>query len=153
VGQQGAPFFAATNEDNVAIHWAWSRQDPFWCPIPAVVRHDITVPSSLGFDHHPMRTPLVLWEDAEYLTEPSSWVPRKPPPYVAGWMTDGEMAYVRRMLGNGAVRVVNADADQSCWFCLREPGVIMGNVSGCKIGRECMAKIAGVVQGTEVVRG
>lgn len=49
------------NEDNVAIQWAWGRQEPFWSTIPAVVRHDTSTKSSLGYDNHALRSSNVDW--------------------------------------------------------------------------------------------
>lgn len=51
------------NEDNVAIQWAWERQEPFLSSIPAIVRHDTETKSSLGYDEHPLRSSNVDWEN------------------------------------------------------------------------------------------
>jgi hypothetical protein len=50
------------NEDNVAIAWAWSKQEPIWSTIPALVTHDVETRSSLGYDKHPLRSASVPWE-------------------------------------------------------------------------------------------
>ncbi len=68
-------FVESRNEDNVAMQWSWHGDAPFWHPLPAIVRHDVSVPSTLGYDHHPMRTASVTWEeDAARLADPSFWL-------------------------------------------------------------------------------
>ena len=57
-------FDGDVNEDGVLAAWSWSRPRPAWCTIPALVRHDTTVPSTLpGYDDHPHRTSPVDWDD------------------------------------------------------------------------------------------
>ncbi len=53
---------ASINEDNMAMHWAWSEQRPIWHCIPALVQHDVSVPSTLGYDEHPGRQTNVPWD-------------------------------------------------------------------------------------------
>ena len=95
-------FLSRTNEDNVAIHWAWERQRPFWCAIPAPVTHDTKVPSSLGYDNHPNRTPTVPWEDFPDAapTDPDYWRCSNGdlPPLVENlWAPTGLLDYARRV--------------------------------------------------------
>ena len=63
------------NEDVIAIHHAWSKQEPFWHAVPSVVKHDTETKSSLGYDGHKLRTSPVGWErfpDAR-LTDVDYW--------------------------------------------------------------------------------
>jgi hypothetical protein len=43
--------------------------------IPALVEHDTTIPSTLGYDNHPERVPLVTWRDVDTssFTDPETW--------------------------------------------------------------------------------
>lgn len=68
-------FVQSRNEDNVAMQWMWHEQRPAWHPLPAVVKHDVTVPSSLGYDKHPLRQPTLTWEDmpGATLATPEFW--------------------------------------------------------------------------------
>lgn len=49
------------NEDSAAMEWLWSRRTPALHSIPALVQHDTSVPSTLGYDHHPLRQTKVPW--------------------------------------------------------------------------------------------
>lgn len=48
------------NEDAIANAWAWSEQRPFWYLLPSPLTHDTSVPSTLGYDAHPHRVPVLL---------------------------------------------------------------------------------------------
>jgi len=99
-------YISRTNEDNIAGLWAWDRQRPFWCAIPAPVTHDVGIPSSLGYDDHPNRVPTVPWEnfpDAR-LTDPNYWrcPDGTPPPLVQNpWAPTSLLAYMRRVFRAG----------------------------------------------------
>ena len=92
------------NEDVIAIHESWSRQEPFWNTIPALVRHDVQTRSSLGYDGHKLRSPSVDWESpagAERpLTDPAYWLPTvDAPPFVENpWCSTQYMQAVRKGL-------------------------------------------------------
>jgi len=43
------------NWDNTTAHWAWSRQKPFLACLPSLAMHDVSVPSTIGYDNHPNR--------------------------------------------------------------------------------------------------
>lgn len=90
-------FFEGTNEDNLVMQWAWSEQRPIWHCVPALVKHDASVPSTCGFDHHPDRVSKVTWErwlDAP-LWEKDFWRPRGEPPFVeCPWMPVEALRYL-----------------------------------------------------------
>lgn len=56
-----ADLWETQNEDGLANVWLWSKQEPALVSIPALVRHDVSVPSTLGYDCHAMRTSSVDW--------------------------------------------------------------------------------------------
>jgi hypothetical protein len=86
------------NEDNCAIHWAWSKQQPILQTIPALAHHDVGVPSSLGYDNHPFRTPSVPFGD-EPVTAPGYWTLQAEVPYVENpWATVSGLEGFRRSL-------------------------------------------------------
>ncbi len=96
-------FTESRNEDNVAMQWLWSEQTPAWHQIPAVVKHDVTVPSSLGYDHHPLRQPLYTWEHTPTaeLTTPSFWMPKgRPILFECPWMPTQVLQHNREMIGS-----------------------------------------------------
>lgn len=49
------------NEDSAAMEWLWSRRTPALHTLPALVQHDVSVPSTLGYDNHPLRQTNVPW--------------------------------------------------------------------------------------------
>lgn len=95
-------FRASYNEDNVSQHFAWEKQEPFHSTIPALVRHDTDVPSSLAYDDHPLRTSCVPWTDFadKPLGSPDYWrVGIGAPPYVKNpWFPEPYMEAIRRGL-------------------------------------------------------
>jgi len=82
------------NEDGVANAWAWDRQIPFLTTIPALVKHDTRVPSTLGYDGHAMRTSSVPYDDPAVVhpRDLTSWTTRTAPEWLPHpWMTEGTM--------------------------------------------------------------
>lgn len=55
-------FFSRVNEDQLIMQWCWARQCPVWHCVPALVKHDASVPSTLGYDGHPNRVTRVAWD-------------------------------------------------------------------------------------------
>jgi hypothetical protein len=112
-------FLSRNNEDNVAIHWAWEQQRPFYCAVPAPVIHDTALASTLGYDDHPWRVPSVPWTDfpGAKLTDVSWWAVQADPPLVENpWMDVRKLAYVRS--------VMREPGHQMCHFCMAREGVI-----------------------------
>lgn len=114
-------FLARHNEDNQAIHWAWSEQRPFWCAIPAPVVHDTAVKSTLGYDDHPFRVPTVPWGDPRWrdadLTSSAWWrVGGEPPTVENPWMPAAKLEGMRRVL--------EEPGEQLCAFCQDRAGVV-----------------------------
>jgi hypothetical protein len=70
-------FADAANEDNCAIQFAYEQLcRPILGCIPAVAKHDVSVPSLLGFDDHLDRVPHVTWESFPWpadLTKAAWW--------------------------------------------------------------------------------
>jgi hypothetical protein len=141
-------FLSRNNEDNVAIHWAWAEQRPFYCAIPAPVVHDTTVKSTLGYDDHPFRVPLVPWGDPQWagapLTEKKWWEVGGPPPCVPNpWMPAQKLEYMRRIL-------TDPDA-QLCSFCMERQGIVSSstNPKAPRLCHLCIVKMysAAVTQG------
>jgi hypothetical protein len=128
-------FVSRINEDNRMIHVLWERQRPAWCAIPAPLMHDISVPSSLGYDHHPNRTPSVPWQDfpESDLTDPEYWTPAPETPHVPNpWMPVEKLEHIRRMLARGG---------QPCVMCLSLEGVV-GPRGGPLVCQNCVAQLS-----------
>jgi hypothetical protein len=145
-------FLSRTNEDNVAIHWAWERQRPFWCAIPAPVLHDTATSSTLGYDDHPWRVPTVPWTrfpDAK-LADPAWWRVEAAPPLVDNpWMPVAQLDRVRRVFA--------APGDhQMCVFCFGREGIVSPSkdAKGPRACHPCLVQMyaAAVQHGLEMKR-
>jgi hypothetical protein len=121
------PMIARMNEDNIACAWAWDRQRPFWYLLPSPLTHDTKVPSTLGYDNHPWRTPCVLGDERD-VTDLSA-------PFVElDWCTTKGLNYRRMVLQAGR---------QLCLVCVGREGVVGdGKVMVC---RECVTELAAVM--------
>jgi hypothetical protein len=127
-------FVSRINEDNLAIHWAWEKQRPFWCAIPAPVTHDTAIPSSLGYDAHPYRTPTVpaRAEDVN-LTDPARWAKHWDAPWMPNpWMSVDRMTYMRTVLKMGR---------HICSLCSELEGVVGDAKNGVMVCGRCLTAI------------
>lgn len=80
------------NEDGMANVWAWDRQVPFLATVPALVKHDVSVRSTLGYDWHALRESSVQdW--ASLADKPYELGPMIPNP----WMSVETMEALRKM--------------------------------------------------------
>jgi len=127
------------NEDNLIMHYAWHRQEGILHSVPALAQHDVSVPSSLGYDNHPMRQASVTWDSpifhAHDLTSPDFWESKGPHPWIeCPWMTRDQLAGVERWITEGT---------NVCSFCLAEPGALRG-ASGARICTKCTVKFIGL---------
>jgi hypothetical protein len=118
------------NEDVIAIHEAYSRQEPLWSTIPALVRHDVQTRSSLGYDNHKLRVSPVDWgASVADLTSPDYWRPTvDAPPFVENpWSATPYLAAVR----NG---LAITNVCQACW----QRGALM-QVGGMLVCGACLS--------------
>jgi hypothetical protein len=126
---------ATSNEDAIGIHEAWSRQRPIWGSIPAFVEHDVSVPSTLGYDRHPLRKSGIPWTSPHFagapFTDPSYWKPAGEPALVPNpWMTHDAMARTERLVREG---------NSLCVMCVARPGVVASPASDAMICLTCLA--------------
>lgn len=116
------------NEDNIANEWAWSRQRPFWYLLPSPVTHDTSVPSTLGYDAHPYRVPVVGPDEPE---RDVTVTDRDAVPFVQlDWAHTSALAYRREVVRGGGT---------FCVFCGAVEGVC-GNAAA-KSCIPCIAKL------------
>lgn len=118
------------NEDNVAVSWAWEKQEPFWSCIPAVVKHDTDTKSTLGYDGHPMRVCPVSWEDRP---GPIDWTAGvEAPPFVENpWATSQHLERLRQILASG-------HACSMCWTRIAAVGK-----NGLELCGPCLSGLVG----------
>jgi hypothetical protein len=94
------------NEDGYCQMLAWSQRRPIWHCIPGLVQHDVSVPSTLGYDNDPLRTTCVPWTDPLFagldLRAPEMWRPDGPSTFVENpWMTTQQLVPLEHQYDRG----------------------------------------------------
>jgi hypothetical protein len=107
-----------TNEDELIAHWCMRAGLDVYHPIPTIVDHDTTIPSTYRNDENKFRRPFVTWRD----------------------FLDGSLERDDFWTLEGAPPVVLNPHYQSCWFCENEPGAVGFRETGAFIGRQCLAQ-------------
>ena len=115
------PAFRQMNEDMQIAEWAARSGRLVWHPVPTIVDHDTSIPSSYANDHHGHRRPQVTWRDfgEGSLTDPSFWLPSGTP----------------TMLGNAPMF--------ACSFCGVAPGKMVSQETQARICAGCLHKLVG----------
>jgi hypothetical protein len=129
------------NEDNVLIQFAFRHREPIWNSIPALVRHDVHVPSSLGYDDHPGRVSAVPWTDelfaGDVLGRPDYWA--SPVAFVETHWTPTETLLTTEI-------AVSLGMDpEMCWWCGERPFAIGSPKTGARMCVGCLYGAVGVV--------
>jgi hypothetical protein len=132
---------AKVNEDNVAIQYAFRLREPIWNTIPALVLHDASVPSSLGYEKHPQRVTPVAWTDPLFGPDRRRSVLRvsgeeQVPFLETHWTKHATLLATEIAISLGVDTTV-------CWFCLERPGNFASDKSGTRICGRCVHNIVG----------
>lgn len=130
-------FAADTNEDGAIASFLWSRQTPSITTIPALVKHDVTVPSTLaGFDEHPNRTSWIPWlEDGVSGFPIPDWskVPDRIPYVPVPWLPDAGLKQLGDMLRGEAGEFIR------CALCQLRPSFFTDQSVGRGLCKDCLA--------------
>jgi len=132
----------AWNEDNILIQFMYKLREPVWNCIPALVVHDVTVPSSLGYENHPQRTASVPWTDALFKDANFSWTDQwnpgdKPVPYLETHWTPTST------LDTNEVAFTLGIDPMQCYWCLERLALFGSEKSGARICPKCIHEILG----------
>lgn len=122
------PLLSRLNEDNVAIMWAWDRQRPFWYLLPSPVTHDTSVPSTLGYDDHPHRQPMLVGPERDPHVASKDAVPFVELP----WADTRALRYRREVLRAGR---------SLCILCLGREAVVGAVKEGVMICAVCLTDL------------
>lgn len=118
---------AETNEDSLVCKWCHVAGVDVWHPVPAITDHDLGVPSTYGNDaHHEWsmyRTPPVTWRDMPSLAALE------------------DAAYWR--CTETSAPLLPGPGTQLCWFCAVNDGRFTSEQTGCRLCKECVARIVG----------
>lgn len=123
-------FVSRVNEDVIASLWAWDRQRPFWYLLPSPLTHDLTVPSTLGYDNHPNRIPVIHGGPERDLV---IWNRDEVPFVELPWGHTDALAYRRHVLRSGK---------HLCCMCLAREGEVGAHATGTVLCRSCLALCA-----------
>lgn len=106
-----------TNEDDFIGSFCRDLGYEVWHPIPTLIQHDTTIPSTYGNDKHVHRTATVTWREygRDEIERVEFWRAAVAPPLV----TDPH--------------------SRLCWMCENEPGVVGFSQTNALIGRQCTA--------------
>ena len=112
------PKFREQNEDEQIAEWARVSGRGVWHPVPAIIDHDTSIPSSYKNDAHSHRRPQVTWRtyDERELTDPTWWIP------------------------SGTPELLAMPPQFECWACGKEAAPLRFP-NGLRLGKQCIANI------------
>ena len=118
------------NEDLVGILYAWSKQEPIWSTVPALVQHRTEIESTLGYDHHRLRQSPVPWTHSCAFAElPEHWRVTSQPPFIENpWMPSSQLDVMWRAIKVGHL----------CSFCCRNVACVSSKSSEGRMCWECL---------------
>lgn len=129
-------FVRTINEDNAAIYHAFRLREPIWNAIPALVTHDVTIPSTLNYEDHPQRRTPVPWSDPLFsrhdLTK--GWEPKgkDAPAFVeTSWMHTSALKTTEISLTLGLDPI-------TCMFCGKRPMSFGSAITGIRMCFHCL---------------
>ena len=136
------------NEDNWAIQYAFRIREPIWNCIPALAKHDESIPSSLGYDHHPGRVTQVDWRDPIFEgIDMLDWQPLYPVPFIeTHWTSKGALTTTE-------IAVTLGISPETCWFCLEQPAICGSDKSGTRMCGRCLHLFTGNMINTAMRAG
>lgn len=87
------------NEDGWAALYAWRERIPILHTVPALVKHDTSTASTLGYDNHMFRSAAITWDDPMFyghdLTKTGFWNrwPDRPVFIACPWMPEAALRF------------------------------------------------------------
>ena len=119
--------FRMMNEDEQIGEWCRRVQLPVWHPVPTIVDHDTTIPSTYKNDHHTLKRPPVTWTDGTEgaMCDPVWWKP------------------------DASLDILPIPPQRACWFCFKRAPVF-GSPTGCQLCGVCILQCLGKSMGMEV---
>jgi hypothetical protein len=119
--------FLAMNEDEQIGEWCRRIQIPVWHPVPTLVDHDTSIPSTYQNDRHTHKRPPVTWRDytEASLSDPSWWKP------------------------DTSLEILPVPPQRACWFCFKNPPAF-GSETGCQLCQICVLRCVGKSLGIQV---
>jgi|SRR5579859_938210 len=130
------------NEDGVAMQWLWHNQTPACHTVPALVVHDVEVPSTLGYDHHPLRRASVPWHSRPEIdvSRPGWWGSHFGGPLAeCPWRSVEAFKSIEMRRGRPPI----------CAFCATRRPVVQ-SVTGAGMCRDCLVECAKKALGVSV---
>lgn len=135
------------NEDVVGILYAWSRQEPVWSTVPALVKHRLDIPSTLGYDHHGLRDTAIPYDHPAFkglkIGFPAYWEAKDDPPFIENpWASSNQLKQRWMLIKELAAAALGDEPSPiMCCFCLEVPGVFKSDKTDKLVCRMCVFKM------------
>lgn len=110
-------------EDVLLGTFAASTGRTVWHPVPTIVDHDTSIPSSYANDHHSTRRPQVTWRT----------------------FGEGDLTSVDWWQPSGSVEIVPMPPQRQCWFCLERGVIAQSPKTGAGICGICLGSCFGTL--------
>ena len=128
---------ATAMEDNILSYRCWSHRRPAWATIPALVKHDVGLASTAGFDDHPDRQSKVPWDLDVFGDGPIDWTQANVPAFLeVGWMPTDSLAATEIAWLLGIV-------PGHCWACKERKGEVGAPKTGLMLCAMCGVGLGG----------
>lgn len=119
--------FRTMNEDEQIGEWCRRAMLPVWHPVPSIVDHDTTIPSTYGNDFHTHKRTKVTWAGfTEASLTSSEW-----------WKPDASLD------------ILPIPPQRACWFCHKNAPAF-GSETGCQLCGICILKCVGKSMGVMI---
>ena len=122
----------AYNEDGYIQMWTWGRRRPIFHTVPALVQHDVVIPSTLGYDHHTLRVATADWRS--YPVPRDARLANPAPFFENPWMSR------QNLLTLEAERdyQMNPIPPRKCWWCQSAPVKFTSAQTGAGMCGSCV---------------
>lgn len=108
------------NEDNIAAQCMWLHKQPALITIPALVKHQTNVPSTLGYDNLELRSSRIPWTHHSFdhldLANPKTWEVKDPPWVENPWFSASHLELLHRQRLGLSTKSQPRQAEE-CAFC------------------------------------
>jgi hypothetical protein len=119
--------FQTMNEDEQIGEWCRRVQIPVWHPVPTIVDHDTSIPSTYANDRHTHKRPAVTWTSG----------------------TEGDMCSAAWWKPDASLEILPVPPQRACWGCFKNPPSF-GFESGCQLCPVCIMRCVGRSMGVQI---
>lgn len=129
-------FVKSVNDDVLLTYYAWEQRRPIIQCIPSLVDHDIEARSMYGHDKQSIEWRKTFAFNAKGCTV---WDPRRDTPVLVNpWLSENSLREFWERINRWRSTVVPQD---TCVFCLQNPGDFTSHISGAQLCATCKEKM------------